>query len=110
MKVCSAREIHLPRWQISCCQISACTSVTSRWTSVPASTRLRVTKSGRKEMALPLAMVLHCAGCLIITVAAVFVCGYAESILSFLLGVLPVFVIVYAVITEIGRASCRERV
>ena len=58
--------------------------------------------NSKKEMAMPLAMVLHCAGCLIITVAAVFVCGYAESILSFLLGVLPVFVIVYAVITGVS--------
>ena len=57
--------------------------------------------NSKKEMALPLAMVLHCAGCLIITVVAVFVCGYAESILSFLLSVLPVFVIVYAVITGV---------
>lgn len=58
--------------------------------------------NSKKEMALPLAMALHCVGCLAVTVAAVFVCGYVESILSFLLGVLPVFVIVYAVITGVS--------
>lgn len=58
--------------------------------------------NSKKEMALPLAMALHCVGCLAVTVVAVFVCGYVESILSFLLGVLPVFVIVYAVITGVS--------
>ena len=54
--------------------------------------------NNKKDLALPLAMLLHCIGCLIITVAAVVICGYVESILSFALNVLPIFVVVYVVI------------
>ena len=52
----------------------------------------------KKELALPLAMALHCVGCLIVTLAAAMILGYAENFVSLVAGVLPVFVIVYAVI------------
>lgn len=52
----------------------------------------------KKDLSLPAAMGIHCLGCLLITVIAATVCGYADSFLSLLMGILPVFFIVYALV------------
>lgn len=50
---------------------------------------------------------LHCAGCLIVASAAGAICGYADSFLELLVGILPVFVVVYAVLYAIGYFSMK---
>ena len=50
------------------------------------------------ELKLPAAMALHCVLCLAVTIAAGAICGYADSFLELLKGILPVFVIVYVIV------------
>lgn len=52
----------------------------------------------KNDLSLPAEMALHCLGCLIVTVAAAAICGYVDSVLTILLGVLPVFVVIYALV------------
>lgn len=53
---------------------------------------------GKMNLNLPAATALHCLCCLLIAAAAGTVCGYAGSFLEVLLGILPVFVVVYVLI------------
>lgn len=50
------------------------------------------------NLSLPAATALHCAGCMVVAAAAGAIIGYADSFLSLLLGILPVFVIVYSLL------------
>lgn len=52
----------------------------------------------KNELSLPAAMALHCLGCLTVTIAAAAICGYADSIRTLLLGVLPVFLVIYGLV------------
>jgi hypothetical protein len=55
--------------------------------------------SGKSEkLSLPAVTVLHCVGCLSVATAACAICGYADSLVSLLKGIVPVFIIVYAVV------------
>lgn len=51
---------------------------------------------------LPVSTVLHCVCCLAIAVGASTLCGYGDNFFSILIGILPVFVIVYAVLYSIS--------
>ena len=52
----------------------------------------------KSNLPLPVAIIAHCLGCMTITAGAAAICGYAESFLSGLLGILPVFAAVYAAV------------
>ncbi|MBQ2944918.1 MAG: DUF3021 domain-containing protein [Ruminococcus sp.] len=69
---------------------------------------LSVVTFSNEKMNLILATVLHCIGCLFITVGACWVIGYADSVFEILPSVAPVFVIVYAAIYSISVISMRK--
>lgn len=50
------------------------------------------------NLSLPVATVLHCFGCMAVAAGAGALIGYADSFLELLLGILPVFLLVYAVL------------
>ena len=50
------------------------------------------------EMKLPVAMALHCVGCMAVAMGACLLCGYASSLTELLVSILPVFVIVYVLV------------
>lgn len=52
---------------------------------------------GKKELPLPVALGVHCVGCLGITVAAVLLCGYVKGVAD-MLPVLVPFPVIYAVV------------
>lgn len=52
----------------------------------------------KSSFSLPVAISLHCLGCLTVTVTAVMICGYGSSFLTILLSILPVFAAVYVVV------------
>jgi len=56
---------------------------------------------------LPASMALHCISCLLITLGAVSLCGYADSFGALLAGVLPVFLIVYTVVYALCMLSMK---
>lgn len=57
-----------------------------------------VLNSEKCELKLPAAMALHCLLCLAVATGAGAVCGYADSFVELLKGILPVFVIVYVLV------------
>lgn len=61
-----------------------------------------------EKMHLVLSTVLHCLGCLAITVSACLIIGYADNIFTILVAVLPVFVIVYATIYSVSFFSMKK--
>ena len=50
------------------------------------------------SLSLPVATALHCIGCMVTAAGAAAIVGYADSFLELLLGILPVFLIVYTVL------------
>jgi len=52
----------------------------------------------QNDLPFPAALGLHCVGCFAVTVAACAVIGYGESLPELVLGILPVFVVIYAVV------------
>lgn len=56
---------------------------------------------------LPISMAIHCFGCLAVTMAAASLIGYADSISALLLGILPVFLIVYAAVYTLCMLSMK---
>lgn len=56
------------------------------------------------NLSLPAATALHCAGCMVVAAAAGAIIGYADSFLSLLLGILPVFVVIYGILY--GASYC----
>lgn len=50
------------------------------------------------SLSLPAATALHCGGCMVVAAGAGAIIGYADSFLSLLLGILPVFLVVYGVL------------
>lgn len=69
---------------------------------------LSVITFSNDKMNLILATALHCVGCLLITVGACAIIGYADSFLEILLAVAPVFVVVYAAIYSINFFTMRK--
>lgn len=65
-----------------------------------------VFKNDRMNMIL--STVLHCVGCLFITVGACWVIGYADNFLEILLSVAPVFIVVYVAIYSINFFTMRK--
>lgn len=60
-------------------------------------------------LSMPVAIGLHFVCCLAIALGACMICGYTDDPVSLLLGVLPVFLVVYAVVWVICyRAMKRE--
>lgn len=59
---------------------------------------LSVLTFSNEKMNLILSTVIHCAGCLLITLVACVINGYINGVVEFLLAIVPVFVVVYAVI------------
>lgn len=56
---------------------------------------------GSERFSVPLALGLHCAGCVIITAAAVMLCGYTQNPGHFLSAILPVFLVVYIAVSAV---------
>jgi len=52
----------------------------------------------KQQLSLPVSMVLHCLGCLLVATAACALCGYAEHLSELIISILPVFVVVYIVV------------
>lgn len=52
----------------------------------------------KNNLPLPVAIILHCLGCMTITAGGVAICGYGSSFLSALLRILPVFAVIYVVV------------
>lgn len=50
------------------------------------------------NLSLPAATALHCIGCMLVAAGAGAVIGYADSFLELLLGILPVFLLVYCLL------------
>ena len=50
------------------------------------------------NLSLPIATALHCGGCMVVAAGAGAIIGYADSFLEVLLGILPVFVVIYGVL------------
>lgn len=61
----------------------------------------------RKEesMGIPAILGLHCLCCAAITVGAVMVCGYVQSLGRILVAILPVFAVVYLMILDFFMAT-----
>lgn len=60
------------------------------------------------RMNLILSTVLHCVGCLLITVGACAIIGYADNFFEILISVAPVFAVVYGVIYLVSFISMRK--
>lgn len=60
------------------------------------------------RMNLILSTVLHCLGCLTITISACVIIGYGDNLLDILLTVAPVFAVVYASIYLISFISMKK--
>lgn len=69
---------------------------------------LSVVTFSNDKMNLVLATALHCVGCLLITVGACWVIGYADSFFEILLSVAPVFVVVYVLIYLVSFFTMRK--
>lgn len=69
---------------------------------------LSVVTFSNDKMNLILATALHCIGCLLITVGACWVIGYADSFLEILIAVAPVFVVVYVAIYSVNFFTMRK--
>lgn len=57
---------------------------------------------GSEKLTLPLALAFHGTGTLAIVVGACWLCGYASDLIRLFTGILPVFLIIYAVIYGIN--------
>lgn len=55
-----------------------------------------------------LSTILHCIGCLLVTVSACTIIGYGNNFLEILLAIVPVFAIVYVVILVTGSISMKK--
>ncbi|MDO4747600.1 MAG: DUF3021 domain-containing protein [Eubacteriales bacterium] len=60
------------------------------------------------RMNLILSTVLHCLGCLTITISACVIIGYGDNLLDIMLTVAPVFAVVYASIYLISFISMKK--
>lgn len=69
---------------------------------------LSVVTFSNEKMNMILATALHCVGCLLITVGACFIIGYADSFFEILLAVAPVFAVVYIAIYSINFFTMRK--
>ncbi len=69
---------------------------------------LSVVTFSNDKMNLILATALHCIGCLLITVGACWVIGYADSFFEILIAVAPVFVVVYVAIYSVNFFTMRK--
>ena len=69
---------------------------------------LSVVTFSNEKMNMILATALHCVGCLLITVGACFIIGYADSFFEILLAVAPVFAIVYIAIYSMNFFTMRK--
>ncbi len=69
---------------------------------------LSVVTFSNDRMNLILATALHCIGCLLITVGACAIIGYADSFLEILLAVAPVFIVVYVAIYSVNFFTMRK--
>lgn len=69
---------------------------------------LSVVTFSNEKMNMILATSLHCVGCLLITVGACFIIGYADSFFEILLAVAPVFAVVYIAIYSINFFTMRK--
>ncbi len=62
---------------------------------------------GNEKFAPLLGKILHCIGCLGITLGACAIIGYGDNFLEIVLAVVPVFVIVYVAIIVVGMISMK---
>ncbi|MBR2715778.1 MAG: DUF3021 domain-containing protein [Ruminococcus sp.] len=69
---------------------------------------LSVVTFTNEKMNLILATALHCVGCLLITVGACAIIGYADNFLEILVSVAPVFVLVYAAIYSVKVITMKK--
>ena len=69
---------------------------------------LSVVTFSNEKMNMILATALHCVGCLLITVGACFIIGYADSFFEILLAVAPVFAVVYIAIYSMNFFTMRK--
>ena len=69
---------------------------------------LSVVTFSNEKMNMILATTLHCVGCLLITVGACFIIGYADSFFEILLAVAPVFAVVYIAIYSMNFFTMRK--
>lgn len=60
------------------------------------------------DLPFPAALALHCAGCFIVSVSAAAIIGYADSLVTLITAILPVFVIVYALIYAVCFAIMKH--
>ncbi len=68
---------------------------------------LSVVTFSNDKLNLILSTVLHCIGCLVITLCACTIVGYSNDFVELLLAVAPVFVVVYALIYSITVLSMK---
>ncbi len=68
---------------------------------------LSVLTFNNDKLNLIISTILHCAGCLAITVGSCFIIGYSNNFFEILLSVAPVFVIVYGVIYGVSLISMK---
>lgn len=69
---------------------------------------LSVVTFSNDKMNLVLSTALHCVGCLLITVGACAIIGYANNFFEILLSIAPVFVVVYVAIYSINFFTMRK--
>lgn len=50
------------------------------------------------SLSFPAALGLHLLGCFVVTVTACAILGYGSSVMELVIGILPVFVVIYAVV------------
>lgn len=69
---------------------------------------LSVVTFSNDKMNLVLSTALHCVGCLLITVGACAIIGYANNFFEILLSIAPVFVVVYVAIYSANFFTMRK--
>lgn len=69
---------------------------------------LSVITFSNEKMHLALSTVLHCIGCLLITVGACAIIGYADNFFEILVSIAPVFAVVYVVIYSVSFLSMKK--
>ncbi len=68
---------------------------------------LTVFTFGNERVSPLMAKILHCLGCLAITLAACAIIGYGDNFLGIALAVVPVFVVIYVVLIVAGMISTK---
>ena len=68
---------------------------------------LTVFTFGNESLSPLLAKILHCVGCLAITLGACAIIGYGDNFLEIALVVVPVFILIYVVIIVAGMISMK---